>query len=170
MVEMSETGEHPAQRHGIEPGADGRNRPRHVDLRRPRAGAGLRGASWRRSNRALHAVRDALLRTDRARRAIRTASPTCISTRSNTATSSCSCTRSRTARRIAASDCRSPRSPALPKAVIAEARAYLALLENPPAANRRAGTRDTRRHSSRCSKRRESPPPRMPCAISIPTR
>ena len=42
MVEMTESRQHPAQRDAAKPGADGRNRPRHLDLRRPGARLGHR--------------------------------------------------------------------------------------------------------------------------------
>ena len=59
--------EHPQQRHSRQPRADGRDRPRHEHVRRPLAGVGLRPAP-RARDRRVHAVRDALLRADRARR------------------------------------------------------------------------------------------------------
>ena len=43
----------PERRDAAEPRADGRNRPRHVDLRRPRAGVGDRAASARRTTAAI---------------------------------------------------------------------------------------------------------------------
>jgi DNA mismatch repair protein MutS len=54
----------PARRHGAEPGADGRDRPRHLHLRRPGAGVRHRRAPARQ-DAGLHAVRHALLRADR---------------------------------------------------------------------------------------------------------
>ena len=46
-------------------GADGRDRPRHLDLRRPRAGRRDRRATCTTRNRVVHAVRDPLLRAHR---------------------------------------------------------------------------------------------------------
>ena len=84
--------EHPEQRHGAEPGVDGRDRARHEHLRRTVARVGLRAASGPQHAR-VHVVRNALLRIDVARRASSKAAQTCTSTRPSTATSSSSCTR-----------------------------------------------------------------------------
>jgi DNA mismatch repair protein MutS len=54
---------HPARRHGAHPGADGRDRPRHLDLRRCRAGLRHRPPPAGEEPR-LRPLLDALLRTD----------------------------------------------------------------------------------------------------------
>ncbi len=111
MVEMTEAANILQQRDAREPGAHGRDRPRHEHLRRPVARMGLRASSWRaRSVRSRSSPRT----TSSSRRwptSCRRA-PTCISMRPSTATSSCSCTRSRMAPRTRASVCRSRGSPA----------------------------------------------------------
>ena len=58
---------HPSPRHRAFAGAHGRNRPRHLDLRRTGARRSLRTTPGATQPR-LHPVRDALLRTDRAGR------------------------------------------------------------------------------------------------------
>jgi DNA mismatch repair protein MutS len=57
----------PERRHRTLAGADGRSRPRHLDLRRPRAGVGDRAPPDRREPQ-FHAVRDPLFRTHPAAR------------------------------------------------------------------------------------------------------
>ena len=105
------SGRHPAPRHGQQPGADGRDRPRHLDLRRH--GAGLRHpAPPDREEPLPDAVCDALFRTDPAVARISRTAPTCISAPSSTTTASSSCTRSKKARPTRATASRSPRWPA----------------------------------------------------------
>ena len=58
--------QHPQQCDARQPGADGRDRPRHQHLRRAVAGLGLRAAPWPRDRR-VYPVCHALLRADRAR-------------------------------------------------------------------------------------------------------
>ncbi len=64
MVEMTEGGRDPARRDRAVAGADGRDRARHLDLRRPGAGRRDRQPPARQEP-LVHAVRDALLRVDR---------------------------------------------------------------------------------------------------------
>jgi DNA mismatch repair protein MutS len=97
--------QHPAQRQRREPGADGRGRSRHQHLRRPVPGLGG-GAPARRGTACVHAVCDALLRTDGARRSSCPRYATCIWTPSNTAITWYSCTAFRRVPPAAASACR----------------------------------------------------------------
>ena len=129
MVEMTESAAILHNATDDEPGADGRGRARHLDLRRPGARLGDRAAPDREKPVA-DPVRDALLRADAARARAQARSPTCTSTRSSTRTASCSCTRSRKARRARATACRSPALAGVPKPVIRRARKYLQMLED----------------------------------------
>ena len=105
-------GHHP-WRHRALAGADGRDRPRHLDLRRPRAG-GRHRQPPARPQPLVHALRDALLRADRVPGQARAARRTCTSRLPNRATTSCSCTRSRPVPRAAATACRWRAWPACP--------------------------------------------------------
>jgi DNA mismatch repair protein MutS len=67
MVEMTGGGLHPAPRNAAKPGADRRDRPRNLHVRRSGACVGDRAPAGRRQPQP-HAVRDALLRADGARR------------------------------------------------------------------------------------------------------
>ena len=166
MVEMTETANILHNATDREPGADGRDRPRHQHLRRPVAGLGG-GAVHRRAHRRLHAVRHPLLRADRAGRANCPAASTCTSTRPSTATHLCSCTRSRTARPTRATGCRWPRWPACPAPSSARARSYLAELEQQAATTASPGPRPSsicglhRPRSAARAARRHGPGPHV---------
>ena len=99
-------GEHPAQRHRTQPGADGRDRPRHQHLRRAGTGVGLRRGPCR-AHQGLHPVRDPLLRTHRAAGTLRRHRQRAPRRHRARATASCSCTACATARPIAATACMS---------------------------------------------------------------
>ena len=83
MVEMTEAAYILQSRDAAEPRADRRDRPRHVDVRRPGAGVGDRAPAGGEQPLP-RAVRHALFRAHRACPRRSTAAPTCISTRSST--------------------------------------------------------------------------------------
>ena len=97
---------HSLGQHAQQPGADGRDRPRHLDLRRPGAGLGHRLPPAGAQPRA-DAVRHALLRTDPP--AVRTAfgGQRAPGGGGNPPAASCSCTKSAKARPAAATASRS---------------------------------------------------------------
>ena len=88
-----------------EPRADRRDRPRHVDLRRSRAGVGDR-ARARAEQPQPDALRDALLRADRAAGGTGRLRQRAFRRGRCTRTASCSCTRSPMGRRTRATACR----------------------------------------------------------------
>ena len=118
---------HSLGQHAQQPGADGRDRPRHLDLRWPGAGLGHRLPPADAQPRA-DAVRHALLRTDPP--AVRTAfGGQRTWRRRNPPAASCSCTKSAKARPAAATASRS-RSAGVPAAVIRQATRELERLES----------------------------------------
>ena len=108
--------------------ADGRDRPRHVDLRRPRAGRRHR-APPAREEPLVHAVRDALLRADRVPAQARARAERARLRGRERATTSSSCTRSSPGRRAAATACRWRAWPACPPPLLRQARGALEALE-----------------------------------------
>ena len=86
MVEMTESGGDPAQRDRAQPGADGRDRPRHLDLRRPRARLGDRAPPARAATARFTLFATHYFELTAARARVQAKWPTCTSTRSSTRT------------------------------------------------------------------------------------
>ena len=121
-------GGHRACGHRALAGADGRDRPRHVHLRRPGAGLGHRHASCTTATARSRCSPRTTSSSPSSRRAMRTRS-TCTCRRSKPATTWCSCTRSRPGPASRSYGVQVARLAGMPDRIVRQARGTLEALE-----------------------------------------